>query len=214
MTYAPPSSNPADLDSLAGTFDLILEKFSQNIDGMLPAKVIGYTAGPPAMVSVQPLIAVVTTIGEVITRAQIASIPVLQLGGGGFVLHFPVQIGDLGWILSTDRDISNFLNTYTEATPNTSRKKDFSSALFVPDAMKNYTLASEDNASVVLQSINGTVKVSLSGTIATVSAPTVNVIADTVNLGSVAGSGVARIGDSVNPDTFLIQSGSSVVFSG
>ena len=214
MSFSPTSNNPANLDSLTGTFNLIMQKFSENWEGMLPARVIGYSAGPPPRVSVQPLISTVTTAGGIVSKAQIASLPVLIIGGGGFVIHFPLNVGDLGWILSADRDLANFLDTYEESTPNTARKHDFSSAIFIPDVMKGYNIASEDSGAIVIQSLSGNVKVSLTTSTATVSAPTVNIISGNVNLGSLGGAGVARIGDSVDPDTHIITGGSSTVFSG
>ena len=41
-TNAPPSRDPANDDSLTGTFKLILSKFKQNLDDMLPCIVISH----------------------------------------------------------------------------------------------------------------------------------------------------------------------------
>src|ERR1700712_4678497 len=101
---SPPSHNPADDDSMAGMLRLVLTKFLQNTDDMLPARVIAYdrTAN---RASVQPLIAMVTTDNVQVNRSQLASVPVLQLGGGDCMLSFPLKSGDLGWIKASDRDI-------------------------------------------------------------------------------------------------------------
>jgi hypothetical protein len=96
----------------------------------------------------------VTTDKRRISRSNIASIPVLQLGGGGFVLSFPINSGDLGWVKASDRDISLFLDSYAETAPNTQRKHSFEDALFIPDVMmRGVTLADSDG--VCLQSLNG-----------------------------------------------------------
>lgn len=160
MTNAPFSRNPADNDSMVGMFRLVLTKFLQGVDDMLPAQVIAYDR-PSNRAQVQPLIQMVTTNNERVNRAQIASVPVLQLGGGGFVMSFPIASGDLGWIKANDRDISLFKTTYALSAPNTQRKHDFSDALFIPDAMLNIALASEDAGNAVFQNTDGTVKIAL-----------------------------------------------------
>ncbi len=157
---APPSLNPANNDSMTGLFRQILDKFLQNIDDMLPARVIAYDRDSN-MAQVQPLIQMVTTAGEQINRAQVARIPVFQIGGGNFILNFPIKSGDLGWIKSNDRDISNFVSNYQGAQPNTKRKHSFEDAVFFPHVMTGYTINGEDSDNVVLQNLSGSVRIAL-----------------------------------------------------
>ncbi|OWK36890.1 Gp138 family membrane-puncturing spike protein [Fimbriiglobus ruber] len=103
-----------------------------------------------------------TTANQVVQRAQVASVPVFQYGGGGFVLSFPVMTGDTGWIKANDRDISLFKQTTAASSPNTARLHDFADAMFFPDTLLNgVTIATEDAANAVLQNFAGTVKVAL-----------------------------------------------------
>lgn len=221
MANVPPSTDPSNLDSLTGAYREIFNKLIQNTDGMLPAKVVAYQAGPPSLVQVQPMVAVVTTTNTTISRAQLASIPVLQLGGGGFVMSFPLRPGDLGWILANDRDISLYLQSLKESRPNTFRKKSFSDAIFIPGVLSGYTLADGDAANLVIQSVDGATKLSISPTEINISAsesvtittPVANIDADTVNLAGESGEGVARIGDLVDSGTFRIIEGSTKVFA-
>lgn len=160
--YSPMSIDPASRGDLAGTVKLILTKFLAGVDDMLPAKVISYDRNTNRA-KVQPMVYMVTTDGRKQSRAPVASIPVLQLGGGGFVLSFPIKPGDLGWIKANDRDISIFLQSLKESPPNTEFKHTFSDAMFIPDTMfKSVNIAGEDDDNVVLQSLDGSVKVSLS----------------------------------------------------
>ncbi len=161
MKNAPPSRNRAGDNTLTGLFSLFSAKLKQNIDDMLPAKVIAYDRATNRA-QVQPLIVQVSTLGEQINRAQIASVPVLQLGGGGFVISFPIETGDLGWIKASDRDITFFLKNYTQAAPNTQRTHSFSDAVFIPDSfMKDVVINSEDAANLVIQNLDGTVRVAI-----------------------------------------------------
>lgn len=153
--------DPADEDSLIGTFRFILGKALQNIEGLLPAKVIAFDRTDPGRVQVQPLITMITTDGSQVSRADVASVPVLQIGGGGYFLSFNLQVGDLGWLFASDRDISLFLQSYEESPPNTFRKFQFSDGIFIPTIMRNYTIAGEDAEHAVLQSTDGSVRIAL-----------------------------------------------------
>lgn len=159
--YNPPSRNQADNGTLTGMLRLVLAKFLQHVDDMLPAKVIAYNAASN-VAQVQPLIYMVTTDNTVVNRAQVASVPVLQLSAGGFAMRFPINAGDLGWIKSNDRDISLFKQTFANSAPNTQRKHSFEDAIFIPQAAwKLITIAEEDAANAVFQNNAGTVRMAL-----------------------------------------------------
>lgn len=169
-----PDIDPANNGSLAGTLRFAFGKLMQNIDGMLPARVIQFDRAKNR-VQVQLLIAVVTTSGAQVSRPQIASLPVFMLGGGGFVLNFNLAPGDLGWVQANDRDISLFLQTYSETAPNTSRVKNFSDGVFIPNVMTGYTIDPTDSGNAVLQSLDGSVKISLGVGTINISAPLVTI---------------------------------------
>lgn len=169
--YSPPSRNPAQNDSLTGLLQLVLAKFLQNTDDMLPAEVIAYDAASNTA-QVQPIIDMVTTSAQAIPRSQIPSVPVMQLSGGGFLLRFPLNPGDLGWIKANDRDISLFKQSFTESVPNTQRKHTFEDGLFIPQAAWNLvSVSGEDTGNMVIQNYAGTVKISLSNDTVTITAP-------------------------------------------
>lgn len=182
--YNNPSLDPADNNSLAGSIRFAFSKLIQNVNGMLPAQVINYNRATNR-VQVQLLISLITTDGSSVPRPQIASIPVLLLGGGGLFLSFPINTGDLGWVIANDRDISNFLQTYTTSIPNTNRISQFSDGLFVPDIMRGYNITEENSGSVVLQNLDGSVFISVSDTDVTITAAeSVTVTAPIVNINS------------------------------
>lgn len=160
MTNANPSQDPADLDTLKGTFRLAFRKLLASTDGMLPARVVAATADRK-FVTVAPLIAVVATDDTVTQRAQIIQVPVFQAGGGNFVLSFPIAEGDLGWIQANDRDISAYIQTGAAAPPNTGRIKSFSDAVFYPDKARQWALADGDADAAVWQSLDGAVRIAL-----------------------------------------------------
>jgi hypothetical protein len=169
-----PSLDPADNGSLSGTISFVFSKLMQQTNGMLPAQVIAYDR-TKNRVQVSILITMLTTDGTIVPRSQIASIPVLVLGGGGYFLSFPLNPGDLGWIAANDRDISLFLQSYSQSPPNTTRMFDFSDGLFIPDIMKGYTINTEDAANAVLSNLDGSVRIALWPTMVKITSPTVEI---------------------------------------
>lgn len=175
---ANPSIDPANEDSLLGLMKVAIKNAMMNMDGVLPAIVVSYDRAINRA-QVQPTIKMVNTNGQNISRAQIASVPVYQYGGGGFMLNFPIKTGSTGWILACDNDISQFLQTYSNSAPNTYRKNSFSDGVFFPDAMIGYLVASEDSDNAVLQNLDGTVKISLGLDTIKIEAPNIEMNATT-----------------------------------
>lgn len=169
-----PSKDPADENTLGGTLRAVFKKMLQGVDGMLPAKVIAYDR-ENNVATVQPMVMMLTTDGQRVARAQVARVPVLALGGGGFVLNFPLKSGDLGWIEASDRDISLYMQGLTETQPNTVRLHSFEDGRFIPDMMKNFDISEVAGDAMTLQSADGTVRVELSPSKLKLVAPTIEV---------------------------------------
>lgn len=175
-----PSLNPANNGTLAGSLQFAISKIMQGIDGMLPAKVIAYDR-EQNRVQAQILITLVTTDGSQVPRPQIASLPVLLIGGGNFSVSFPLKPGDLGWIMANDRDISAFLQSYSESPPNTLRIKNFSDGLFIPDVMKSYNINPLNEDYMIIQSNDGNIQITLGHNVTTGN-DEVNINAERLNI--------------------------------
>lgn len=176
-----PSYDAADRDSLAGVLKLAFRKSIEGTDGQLPCQVVSYNRTTNRAL-VQPLISIILTSGQQVVRAQIASVPVLSLGGGGFAITFPLQPGDKGWIEASDQDISLFMQQMQQSKPNTFRIHSFEDGRFIPDAFAQYTYSNADAANMVIQSYDGTVKIVLGPSVINLDAPNVNVNATNINL--------------------------------
>jgi hypothetical protein len=91
---------------------------------------------------------------------------------GGFVINFPCNPGDLGWLKANDRDISMFKQTGQQSQPNTQRKHSFEDGLFIPQAARSLiTVAAEDAGNLVLQNYDGTCKIAIWPTLLKILAP-------------------------------------------
>lgn len=164
--------DPALTGTLLGAFNVAIDKIIQGLNNRLPASVLAYDR-TTNRANVQILIPMVTTQGAVIPRSQVASVPVQIDGGGGFFISFPLKNGDLGWIEACDRDISLFLQTYQQTKPNTFRKWSFSDGKFTPSVMKGITIDTSDSNSLVISTLDGSVKIAVSEDGITLTAPTV-----------------------------------------
>jgi hypothetical protein len=161
MSEGYPSENPSNSGGLAGVLGTVLEKFLQGVDDMLPAEIVGYDRKSNTA-TVRPLVAVQTTDGATVSRATVASVPVLAVGGGNFTVNFPLKPGDKGWIKASDRDISLYMQGMREAQPNTRRKHSFSDGLFIPDVLRTYTIDGEDfDSDMVIQKLDGKIRIAL-----------------------------------------------------
>jgi len=158
--HANPSRDPANDGTLLGMVRELLDKFLNSVDDMLPARVLSYDR-TTNRATIMPMVKMLTTDGRQVGRAQVASVPVVQLGGGNVALAFKLQAGDLGWIKANDRDISLILQAYKDNAPNTLRKHSFQDAVFIPDVMRGMVIASEDADNAVLQALDGSVRVAL-----------------------------------------------------
>lgn len=163
QTNYPPSIDPSSRGDFSGIVRFLLTKWLQKTDDMLPATVVSYNR-ITNRATVQPIISVVTTSNTLIQRGVIASVPVFQYGGGGFVWSTPLNAGDLGWIKANDRDISLFLQSLQNSPPNTGRLHSFENGMFYPDTMfRNVTIANV--AKAVWQNLAGTVGIFLGNNI-------------------------------------------------
>lgn len=162
MAIAQPSIDPANNDSMVGMLRFVFGKLLRDVDDMLPAEVVAFNGNRnDPRVTVKPMVRLVTTEGELVSRAQIASVPVLTMGAGGYVHSFPINPGDRGWIKASDRDISLYLQGLAETGPNTKRMHSFEDGLFIPDVHEAVTVAAEDQSNPVWQSKDGAVCIAL-----------------------------------------------------
>lgn len=192
-----PSVNPADSGDLSGALMQILNKYLQNnIDDMIPARVVSYDA-TLQRVRVQPLVQIMDTAGGLRSREQI-NVPVYTMGAGNALLRFNIQSDDLGWIKANDRDISLYLESFEESAPNTFRKHSFADAVFFPDVLRRFTASADDSSALaVLQNMKGTVRVSIFEDRLDLTAPAVNINGDTMIDGALSTTGKISSEDDV-----------------
>ncbi len=171
-TFTSPRKNPNDDDLLTGLFNIFEKYIQKTIEKCLPVKVIAISEDGK-YVDVQPQILVVLSDKKNKPRPVVKGIPIFTYGAGNFFMSFKIEVGDTGWIISNDRDISTFLQTKQLEPPPTARFHDFSNGFFLPDVIDDYTIDPADRDSLVIQNKEGTVKLTLNDNQITIVAPTV-----------------------------------------
>lgn len=116
----------------------IRDYIRENVDDMLPAKVLNYDPNSNRA-TVQPLISIQDQQGNKHQRAALSNIPVYRPGGNGFFISFPLKAGDFGWLKSSDRDYSLMLQSEKTEAPNTERFHSFSDGIFFPDTLSGWS---------------------------------------------------------------------------
>lgn len=214
MIQKPNAEQSVTGDLSAVLRDTLNKWLRDSVDDMLPAKVISYS-DETGLAVVQPIVQIGTTSGTKISRARIENIKTLRMGAGGFFMRWPIKPGDLGWIKANDRDISLILQASGgEDWPNTKRLHSFSDAIFIPDTFKSWVIDGSDIDALIIQSIDGSVKVALRPSELQLTAPTVKVDApETIWNGNVTLTGnLEQTGNFSNTGT--IQNNSTDIGSG
>ena len=156
-----PNTDIASDGSLAGALSSAFRNLMMNTEDMLPATVVSYDDKTNRAV-IKPLVMMLTTDNQTISRAPVANIPVFRFGGGGFFIRAPIKAGDFGWLKANDRDISLiFQRGGLEDRPNTTRLHTFSDAMFFPDTLKGWVIDGKNIDALVIQSMDGSVCFSL-----------------------------------------------------
>ena len=209
MSINNPDIDPANNYSLVGVVNFAFQKMMQSMNNMLPAQVTAYDR-ETNRVSVQIMINLVTTDEQQIPRPHLVNIPVLILGGGTFSISFPLEVGDLGWILANDRDISLFLQTYNQTAPNTDRMNNFADGMFIPDLMRTYNFSTAKEGYLVIESLDATMSLEM-GINQSSSAHELNIKSDRLNITVNNGLGFVNIegnlfvsGEITNPAPSMI----------
>jgi Phage protein Gp138 N-terminal domain len=142
------------------------------LDNMLPATIVSFDRAHNTA-TVQPMVSWVDTEDNATIRRSLINIPVLSLGGGGFHISFPLKQGDLGWIHASDRDISNFKKGLAQqGVPSTTRSHEFADGMFIPDVYRQYVINGADTSAMVIQSVDGATRISISNGNVVITAPT------------------------------------------
>lgn len=177
----------------------------------IPVTVNNYNDG---FVDVKPVLKKTTVNGQTIDITDddiIYNVPLMKIKANGWKLNFNAKKGDLGLLVASKYDISNFKKEHKEAIINSRRMFSLSDGFYLPldwdTSNESGFVISKGNTELTLTENDVTVK----GTTVNIQADIANIDAVSVNLGTGIGAGVARIGDEVDLQTGKIITGSAFV---
>jgi hypothetical protein len=137
--------------------------------------------------------------------------------GTEFVIKVDLEI-------ASDRDISLFKQSLKVSNPNTYQTHKYSFGFFVPDKIKGYTLNQGDNNNFVLQTLDGSTRISLGDGVVniisknginstaqnlTITIPTITITGDINITGDVNVTGKISATDEISSDTDVKSAGIS-----
>lgn len=164
-----PSYRPADAQSENGIYEFLFKKFAQKIEKVAPAKIVSYDR-QKNRATVQILVQNITSVGGKLDKKPLSNIPVFIFGGGSFGQSFPLKENDLGFIIAADRDISVFKQLLSVFAPATYECHQYKDGFFIPIIINGFTVSADDSEAVVLSSLDGMTKFTLSSGKITISA--------------------------------------------
>ena len=125
-------------NSLTTTLEWVLSQWSRaNLHTAMPGIVDSYD-GETRRARIRPALRLVMTgteigeDGEELERALAVNIPVLWPASGGYTMLMPLAAGDRGWMMFSERGMTEFLSTGELATPDKARFFDEADAVFMP----------------------------------------------------------------------------------
>lgn len=145
------------INSIQGLIIAAIKKYLQGVQTCIPAIVKEVVSRDRVIVT--PAVQQVNSKWESVAWADI-KLPVHSPCGGGVLMSIPLSVGDTGWIIAGDLDPSLFLNDMSKPQrQNTFNRHEYQFGYFVPDAIGNYEISSDDDGCWVIQSKNGSSKV-------------------------------------------------------
>ena len=141
-------------DSPERIFEALFRVHDMRFEVCLPAIVRDYNRNSH-LALVQPLVNMVSSEGEQLERSPIL-VPVRRVMYGEFMVDFPLNIGDTGWVIAGDRDSENALlansgNVTSSSNPNEGGQRPATKLLhkyrfgfFIPDRWGTINLSTKD----------------------------------------------------------------------
>jgi hypothetical protein len=127
---------PNDAANLPNEIAFAVERMLARLDIAKPVKVVAVNSGAgsppgPCTVDVQPLVSQVDGNGNAVEQGTVYGIPVARLQGGPWTIVCDPVVGQFGFVVCADRDISKVVASPGVAPPNSSRRSSISDGVFV-----------------------------------------------------------------------------------
>jgi hypothetical protein len=198
--------------------DLAMMKFAirqslTRASSAVAVKVLSVTnsggVSPIGSVSVTPLVNMLDGSGNAIQHGEIFNIPYCRIQGGTNALIMDPVVGDMGLMVTCDRDISKVKATFDRANPGSFRIHDMADGIFVAVCISTVTPTQfiQFNADGI--TITSPTKITLKAPIVEVDAPSI-LLNGTVSQGHGSNGGTMTMEGPVTVNNDLTANGTSV----
>lgn len=159
MSNASPDSlgagqqTPNDSANMANQIAFIVKRILATLDVAKPVKVVAVNAGSgsppgPSTVDVQPLVSQLDGNNNAVEQGTVYGIPVLRQQGGPWSIICEPIVGQFGYVVCSDRDISTVVAAPGVGKPGSNRRFSISDGVFVGGMLnevgENYLWLRED----------------------------------------------------------------------
>lgn len=128
----------------------------------MPAKIVSFNASSQTA-DVQPVLNIKFKDGDSEPRAVIPGIRVGFQRVGGFCITFPLQAGDEGILIVSERSIAKWRTDGKISAPDDARMHDLSDSLFLPMMYSDpNNIASFSTSRIAIRTLDGTGKIEIS----------------------------------------------------
>lgn len=156
---AVPNFSASQIASEALRQELLILSLIKDVRTAIPVKVIAVhpgTGNPPAIgtVDVQPLVQTVDGTGKLWSLAKVYGVPFCRIQSGGTAIVVDPSVGDIGFAVACDRDISSVIASADLAGPGSARTHDISDLVYVlsvisATAVTQYILANSSGITML-----------------------------------------------------------------
>ena len=165
MKWTTPRIDYAALENKVEFFDHLKRSFISDVSVTMPCKVVEYDRATHKA-DLQILYNYKLLDGQTMRGCVMRGITIRRMMAGGFLIDFPVQKGDTGWLIATDRDATLSKKNKIPATPASPYPNQYESGFFIPDqwgdeASNEITISGDDAQRLVIQSKDGTQRISV-----------------------------------------------------
>lgn len=150
----------------------------------MPCKIVSYNRATH-IAKVKPLFNFKYENGPTVESAEMQDVEVRRIMAGGFLIDFPIAAGDTGWLIAVDRDASDIKERSGSALPCSSAVNTYVSGFWIPDQWGSDTrlgISGVDENRLVVQSKDGTQKISVGSSDIKITATTVTIDSPTTTI--------------------------------
>ena len=198
-----PSLDATALEDPQGFFNNIIRRCAENVRVAMPCRIERYDR-VNHIADLRVLFNWQMADGSIIDGCILKNITIRRLLAGGFLIDFPILEGDTGWLFACDRDAYDSKKESAPRLPTTPLVDSYESGFWLPDQWGDNNklgISGVDQGRLVIQSKDGTQKISIGSHDINITATTLNIIGAVNVNGTLEVSGlITANGDLNNAD--------------